>query len=612
MSENLLQVQAASKSFGARQLFDNATFAVNAGEHVGVIGPNGAGKTTLFRMITGEETFDDGSLVRSRRLNIAYLSQHDHWHPEETGNSYLERVSRLPVWELKSRGRVLQLDEEILARPVASLSGGYRMRVKILGLLGQEPNLMLLDEPTNYLDLETTLVLERFLQGYDGAFLLISHDREFLLRTTDHILEVEGGEVTKYNGNIDDYFEQKELLRSQLAARASAQADKRKEILDFVARFGAKATKAKQAQSRLKQLAKMETIELKPVYTGTTIRIPAPAKTGKLILTVEDASFGYGEKTVLRGVNLRVERGDHVAVVGLNGAGKSTLLKGITGTMAPQAGAFSLGLGVSMAFFAQHVVEALDSSDTVLRSLEKAAHPDVKPQEILDLAGSLLFSGDAVKKSISVLSGGERSRVALGRVLLQKAPCLVLDEPTNHLDFQTVEALTQALNAYEGTVITVSHDRGFVKRVGSKMLEVANGNVRLYPGTYEEYVWSLQREMGSEESAPAKKALPAQSAGVASAPTGEKAPNWKEEKKKVEKEIRYNEKLLADCEREMARLQKANDDLNAKLTAAAAPDMQAVREMAANGEKLQSMEATWLELAEEKERLAKALAQFTA
>ncbi|RYZ98329.1 MAG: ABC-F family ATP-binding cassette domain-containing protein, partial [Proteobacteria bacterium] len=472
MAENLLQLHDGSKSFGPRLLFSKAGFSINAGEHVGVIGPNGAGKSTLFRILTGEDHLDTGSLTKARKLSLGYLSQHDHWEPEETGNSYLERVTQIPIWELKSQGRVLQVTEELLDKKVMSLSGGYRMRIKLMGLLGQAPNLMLLDEPTNYLDLETTLLLEQFLQAYEGAFLLISHDREFLRRTTDHILEVEGGEMTKYNGNIDDYFEQKELLRNQLETRAASLADKRKEVLDFVARFGASATKARQAQSRLKSLGRMETIELKPLPVSSTIRIPPPSKTGKLAVSVENANFGYPERTVLKSVSLQIQRGDHVAVVGLNGAGKSTLLKGISGTLAPLTGKFEFGFGMKIAFFAQHVIEALNADDTVIGSLEKAAHPDVKHQEILDLAGSLLFSGDDSRKLVSVLSGGEKSRVALGRVLLQKAPCLVLDEPTNHLDFQTVEALTQALRAYEGTVIVVSHDRSFIRRVGTKILEV--------------------------------------------------------------------------------------------------------------------------------------------
>ena len=608
MSENLLQLQEGSKSFGARLLFSRASFSVNEGEHVGVIGPNGAGKSTLFRILTGEESLDDGQLVRSRRLSLGYLSQHDHWEPEETGNSFLERVTRIPIWDLKSQGRVLQLNEELLEKRVLSLSGGYRMRIKLLGLLGQAPNLMLLDEPTNYLDLETTLVLERFLQGYEGAFLLISHDREFLRRTTDHILEVEGGEMTKYNGNIDDYFDQKALLRSQLESRAASLAEKRKDVLDFVARFGATASKAKQAQSRLKSLAKMETIELKPLPVSTTIRIPAPAKTGKLAMSVESASFGYPEKTVLRNVSLQVQRGDHVAVVGLNGAGKSTLLKGITGTLAPLSGKFEFGLGVKVAFFAQHVVEALSPHDTVLSSLEKAAHPDVKPQEVLDLAGSLLFSGDAVRKSVSVLSGGEKSRVALGRVLLQKAPCLVLDEPTNHLDFQTVEALTQALRAYEGTVITVSHDRGFVSRVGTKILEVSQGQVRLYPGTYDEYVWSLQQELGREEGSASPAPKKAAASGDAPA---ERAPNWKEAKKQLEKEFRACEKKIAASEQEMAKLQQEIDEINRRLVEDPSPSMELVQKMSANGARLQELEELWLELAEEKERWAKSIEEMT-
>ncbi|MGZ3713608.1 MAG: ABC-F family ATP-binding cassette domain-containing protein, partial [Bdellovibrionota bacterium] len=499
MSENLLQLQGAAKSYGSRFLFENATFSVNAGEHIGVIGPNGAGKTTMFKILAGQEEMDHGQLIRAKKLSMGYLSQHDKWEPEETGNSFLERVTEIPIWELKAKGRELLVTEELLERKIVSLSGGYRMRIKLLGLLGTDPNLMLLDEPTNYLDLETTLLLERFLQGYEGAFLLISHDREFLRRTTDHILEVEGGDMTKYNGNIDDYFEQKELLRTQLESSAAGQAKKKEAIMDFVNRFGAKATKAKQAQSRLKSLAKMEVIEVKPVPNATTINIPPPAKTGKAILSVENARFGYGEKVILSDVTLTVMKGDHVAVVGLNGAGKSTLLKGISGTLPPLTGKFEFGLGVNIAFFAQHVIEALDAGDTVYRSLEKAAHKEVKPQEILNLAGTLLFSGDDVKKPISVLSGGEKSRVALGRVLLQKAPCLVLDEPTNHLDFQTVEALTNALKAYEGTVIVVSHDRGFIRRVGTKILEVANGKVRLYPGTYEEYVWSVQQGLAGEQ-----------------------------------------------------------------------------------------------------------------
>jgi ATP-binding cassette subfamily F protein 3 len=612
MSDNLLQLQGGAKGYGSRNLFRDATFAVNQGEHVGVIGPNGAGKTTLFKILNADEELDEGQLIRSRGLRLGYLSQHDQWNEGETGNSFLERVSRMPVWDLKNLGRTLQVSEETLAKPVLSLSGGYRMRIKLLGLLGAEPNLMLLDEPTNYLDLETTLLLERFLQGYDGAFLLISHDREFLRRTTDHILEVEGGDMTKYNGNIDDYFEQKELLRAQLSAAADAQSKKKKDILDFVARFGAKATKAKQAQSRLKLLDKMEDIEVKPLPVASTIRIPPPAKTGKVVLSVKGGSFGYGERTVIRNVNMDIVRGDHVAVVGLNGVGKSTLLKGISGTLKPMTGTAELGLGVEIAFFAQHVIEALDPRHTVLQSLEAAAHREILPQQILDLAGSLLFSGDDVRKPVSVLSGGEKSRVALGRVLLRKAPCLVLDEPTNHLDFATVEALTNALRAYEGTVIVVSHDRGFIKRVGTKILEVSSGEVRLFPGTYEEYVWSVQQDLARIDGPSASSAKGnAASAGAGASSGAEAKPeNWKEKKKKLDKELRSVEKKLSECEAEMQRLQKELDELNARLSSAATPSMEDVNKLSANGSRLAELEALWLTLAEEKEVWAKAVAEM--
>jgi ATP-binding cassette subfamily F protein 3 len=593
MAENLLQFQNGLKSFGARVLFQDVNFSINAGEHVGVIGPNGAGKTTLFSILRGAEEFDSGQIVKSKQLRMAYLSQHDQWREGQTGNEYLAEHSRIPLWELKPKGQGLQLDEEILARPIASLSGGYRMRIKLLALLGAEPNLLLLDEPTNYLDLETTLLLEQFLQDFSGGFLLISHDREFLRRTTDHTLEVEGGEVTKYNGNIDDYFEQKQLMREQLQSQAASQSEKRKAILDFVARFGASATKARQAQSRLKTLAKMETIELKPLPISSVIRIPPPIKSPRVVFSIQDANFGYDERVVLRKVALTVERGDHLAVVGRNGAGKSTLLKALAGILPPLAGATEKGIGVELGLFAQHVIESLDLADTVYGSLEKAAHREVLPQQILDMAGSLLFSGDDVRKRVGVLSGGEKSRVALGKILLKKCSCLILDEPTNHLDFQTVEALTNALNQYEGTVIVVSHDRGFIRRVGKKILEVNHGAVRLYPGSYEEYVWSLQKEILQ----PAVETRGAQSSRESVTPKE----NWKELKKGYEKELRQWEKKILQIEDKMSSEQKELEELNQKISDGMIPSKEDVERLANLGRSLQSAEEAWLEAQSEKE-----------
>jgi ATP-binding cassette subfamily F protein 3 len=596
--KNLFQMNDGHKAYGPQRLFDLATFAINEGEHVGVIGPNGAGKSTLFKILIGQEELDSGVMIRSQELRVGYLSQHDEWEPEETGNSYLEKICRIPSWMAKAQGRDLQVSEEILELPILSLSGGYRMRIKMLGLLGMDPNLMLLDEPTNYLDLETTLLLERFLQNYEGAFLLISHDREVLRRTTDHILEVEAGEIVKFSGNIDDYFEQKEMLRSQLEARAQNQALKRKAVMDFVNRFGAKATKAKQAQSRLKSLDKMEVIEFKAAPVTATIRIPQPHHVGKTILSLKQARFGYGARTVLAEVNLEIRRGDHVAVVGLNGAGKSTLLKGIAGTLAPLSGERQLGFQVEMAIFNQHVIEVLDPEHTVYESLAEACALDIKDQDIRDMAGSLLFSSESISKKIKVLSGGEKSRVSLGRILLQRVPCLLLDEPTNHLDFQTVEALTQALNKYEGTLIVVSHDRGFIRRVGTKILEVNQGQVYLYPGTYDEYVWSLQQKLKDPnfQNQTLQMKKPAKSS----------EPVPKVNSKERAKELKSIERKIEQCLQTIENLEKENRVLNENIAMGQSPGQtlqELTAKMSENSIQIQKLETDWLEMVSQRESL---------
>lgn len=607
--ENLIQLQKGSKAFGSRLLFDEASFAINEGEHVGVIGPNGAGKTTLFKVLCELETLDTGKLVRSRNLRLGYLAQHDTWEDGETVEAFIERGATLPVWELKSIGRGLGLDETHFETPIASLSGGYRMRAKLLRLIGTEPNLMLLDEPTNYLDLETLLVLEKFLQGFQGALLVISHDREFLRRTTDHILEVEAGDVVKYNGNIDDYFEQKTMIRAQLEARALSNEEKKKQVLDFVARFGAKASKASQAQARLKSLDRMEKIEVKPVPVTARIRIPAPSRVGKLLLTIDSASFGYGEKTILSNVDLRMNGGDHLAVVGLNGAGKSTLLKALAGKLPPKSGKIEYGYETTLAFFNQFVAEDLDPNDTVIGAMKRKAHKDVLPQEILDLAGSLLFSGDDSKKAIRVLSGGERSRVALGQVLLQKASCLVLDEPTNHLDFQTVEALTQALSSFSGALVVVSHDRGFVGRIGTKMLEIAHGKANLYPGTYDEYVWSMEKG--------AFRSLQKEGSGKTSAPSREVEDSfgnrsdgalYREQRKTLDKRLRQLDSLIITLDKKMVKCNDSIVLLNEKLLSGSEDSAATIKEMGIAQKQLNHAEETWVTSVEEKERITQELA----
>lgn len=501
MSNNLLQLQNGYKQYGSKILFEDASLAINGDEHVGIIGPNGAGKSTLFKILLGLEELDSGVIVKARNTKVAYLSQQDHWDESETGQSYLEKNCSMPMWQLEQIAPSLGLNLDYFSKRMLSLSGGYRMRFKILGLVGQEPDLMLLDEPTNYLDLETTLVLERFLQSYEKAFLLISHDREFLKRTTDVTVEVESREITKYPGNIDDYFEQKALLRSQLEAQAQSQADKRKTVLDFVARFGAKATKAKQAQSRLKSLDRMETIELKEIPTRATIRIPEPDRVGKTMVTLKGGAFGYDGRAIVASEDLYLGRAERLAVVGFNGAGKSTLLKGLAGSLAPIKGTLTLGYEVKVGYFAQHVAEALDPEQTVYEALNNDYGTSITPQMIKDLAGSLLFSGDDIRKKIKVLSGGEKARVALGQILLMRAGVLILDEPTNHLDFDTVEALVKALAKFEGVVVFVSHDRGFVSRLSTKLLSVervsdqAPSRAIVYLKSYDEYLFETSQKI---------------------------------------------------------------------------------------------------------------------
>lgn len=623
MADVLLQVHNGTKAFGSRTLFERASFAVNEGEHIGVIGPNGAGKTTLFRCLTLQDQLDSGQIIRSHSLRLGYLAQEEFLEPGLTVSQYWENICQMPLWDLKRLGQKMGLTDSHLSSPISALSGGYRMRCKLIGLIGQQPNLLLLDEPTNYLDLESLLVLEEFLQTFDGAFLLISHDREFLRRTTDHTLEVEAGDFTKFNGHIDDYFEQKALLREQLSKQALSQDAKRKTILQFAARFGAKATKARQVQSRLKRLDKMDSIELKPILVGASIPIAPPLRTGKIVLSAEDLCIGYGDRTILSGIELSLERADHVGIVGVNGAGKTSLLKVLAGVMAPLRGALKSGHGVTAGYYAQHVAEELNPTDTVYEALMRKAHPDILPQQARDLAGALLFSGADIEKPTKILSGGEKARVALGQILLKRSPLLILDEPTNHLDFHTVEALTQALQAYEGAVVIVSHDRSFIKRLAKKIIEIKDGKALLYPGTYDEYVWSQRQGILSLSSHPSKPTMDPGLADKASSnkpysakPRTELSTDHsskpKEQKKLLEKEISAFEKEISLLQRKISSDEKRCLELTESLHTSSGPEAQTkMIELSDLGAQMSSLEEKWFsligQLEQAKENLSKLL-----
>ncbi len=561
---NLLQLYGATKQYGAKILFNNAGFSINQGEHVGVIGPNGAGKTTLFKIIVGHETLDSGEITKLNGLRIGYLEQESEWSLTETAEQYLQNNCLKPIWDLKQIGLGLGLTEDHFQKKLSDLSGGYRMRMKLLYLIGLEPDLMLLDEPTNFLDLESILTLEKFLQDYNQAFLLISHDREFLRRTTEYTLEVESEEITKFPGHIDDYFEQKAELQKVLVAQAANLDAKRKHMQDFVDRFKAKATKARQAQSRMKQLDKMEKIEIKALPTRARINLPVPIQTGKEVLTIENGSLGYGpDHVILKNVNLRIEKNQRLGIVGFNGAGKSTLLKSIADRIDLISGTKKLGYNVSLSYFAQHLTEDLNAEDTVLDSLQKKAYKDSTAQEILNIAGSLLFSGDSIYKKVKVLSGGEKTRVALGQILLQKHPLLLMDEPTNHLDFDTVNALAEALSEFQGTLIVVSHDRSFISRVSNKILEIRNGSVELFPSSYDDYLWSLEKGALKERYAEADSMENKIKSTVTT--TSEKKFNYKEETKRINSEIKELERKILKTEEILFSLNTKIEDFNTQL-----------------------------------------------
>ena len=487
----LLQLNNIHKSYGSRVLFDdaNATFAMN--QKIGVIGRNGSGKSTLCKIITGHEEADGGQIVPSGDLRLSYLEQHDAFTLEETALEFLLRYTHKESWQCAKIAWRFQLSNELLSRTIGSLPGGYRTRVKLAAMLLAEPNFLVLDEPTNYLDLKTLILVENFLQDYDGGFLLVSHDRELLKRTCEQTLEVENGALTLYPGTVQEYLVFKEERKEQAQNFNKNVQAKREQLQEFVDRFRAKASKASQARSKMKQILRLKTIETGHSLGNVHIRIPAVAARNGIALRCEDLTIGYTEKLVAKDIHLEINRGAHVAVLGDNGQGKTTFLRTIAADLLSKAGAFRWGHGQKIGYYAQHVFSSLDAPSDVVTYLTAKAAQEVTTQEILNLAGSFLFRGDDVRKKISVLSGGERARLVLAGLLLMKCNALLLDEPTNHLDFETVEALGKALKDFAGTLFFISHDRTFVNLVATEILEVNNGAVLRYPGNYEDYVWHM-------------------------------------------------------------------------------------------------------------------------
>ncbi|HSA64539.1 MAG TPA: ABC-F family ATP-binding cassette domain-containing protein [Nitrospira sp.] len=491
----MLQIESLHKQFSTKVLFDGASAHLRPHTRVGLVGPNGAGKTTLFRMILGEESPDTGTIRKRPRLHIGYL-------PQEletiTGKTALDAAHRdeYPEHEAKRILSGLGFSEADFSRPVEKLSGGYRMRVALAHLLLSNPDVLMLDEPTNHLDKPTQRWFEDFLLNSKLTLLVISHDTAFLDRIATHIWEIRDRTIQEFRGNYTKFRELRAARDAQLHAAANRQAKEVARVQQFVDRFRYQANKARQVQSRIKQLEKVKLIELQRDAKRVKFKFPLPSTSGRHVLELQGVSKRYGEKVVYTSLDFSVERGQRVALVGENGAGKSTLLKMLAGVLPPDNGSRTVGHGVSLHYFAQHQAETLNPEHTILESLGEVSST-AETNFLRGLAGAFLFSGQDQKKPIKALSGGERNRVALARMLVEPANTLLLDEPTNHLDPASVDVLTDAMVDFPGTIIFISHDPTFLTRIATRVVEIEDGNARNFFGDYEYYLWKKAQEFES-------------------------------------------------------------------------------------------------------------------
>lgn len=595
----LLQLNSLHKSYGAHVILEDATASFLENQKIGVIGRNGAGKSTLCKIITGQEEADAGALIRSADLRLSYLEQHDPYKLDETVIAFLMRYTGKEEWQCGKVAGRFQLQNDLLLALIGSLSGGYRTRVKLASMLLAEPNFLILDEPTNYLDLKTLILLEEFLQDYNGGFLIVSHDREFLKKTCQHTLEIENGGCTLYPGGVAEYLIFKEEQKEQAMSYNKNIEVKQKQLQEFVDRFRAKASKASQAKSKMKQIEKLKKIEVDHPLSNVHIRIPAVEKKNGIALLCEDLAIGYPDKLVAQKIHMEIHQGAHVAVLGDNGQGKTTFLRTLAEDLASKAGKFRWGYGLKVGYYAQHVFTALDPDADVYTHLSNVSAPEVTRQEILNLAGSFLFKGEDVKKKASVLSGGERARLCLAGLLLAKNQVLLFDEPTNHLDFETVEALGRALKNFHGTLFFVSHDRTFVNLVATEIVEVNNGSVRRYPGSYEDYVYhlesTLREELGRTDSA-----------NTSEAKSSVKPKSDYHLKKESESEKRKLASRIKKVDAELAAYKKEHEAIHQDFMNDSMSWSQARHERYEElAKQIASREHLWLELTEQLEALSK-------
>ncbi len=552
----MLQIESVSKHYSTKVLLTGASAHLRPNSRVGLVGPNGAGKTTLFRMILGEELPDKGTIRKRPRLRIGYL-------PQEletiTGKTVLDAAHRdeYPEHEAKRILMGLGFAEVDFERLVEKLSGGYRMRVALAHLLLSNPDVLMLDEPTNHLDKPTQRWFEQFLLDSNMTLLIISHDTAFLDRVVTHIWELRHHKIEEYRGNYSSFQDLRAERDAQLQASANRQSKEVARVQKFVDRFRYQANKASQVQSRIKQLEKVKMIEIQRDPKRVKFRFPLPAASGRQVLELTGVAKRYGEKIVYDTLDFSVERGQRIALVGENGAGKSTLLKMLAGVLPPDKGERTVGHGVTLHYFAQHQAETLNPEHTVLESLEEVTR-HAEMNFLRGIAGAFLFSGQDQKKPIKALSGGERNRVALARMLVEPANTLLLDEPTNHLDPASVDVLTDAMVQFPGTIVFISHDPTFLARIATRVVEIEEGRARNFIGDYEYYLWKKAQEFESikesreeleeqtrDRSAGPTRAMAHQTHGKA--PAGDRRDLTKTQAR-LEKQVTKAEADIADSE----------------------------------------------------------------
>jgi ATP-binding cassette, subfamily F, member 3 len=606
----MIQLSELTKSFGDRVLLDHVTWQISDGDRVGLCGPNGAGKTTLLKMLAGMDEPDDGEIITPAALTIGYLPQDGLSHAGRTvfeeassafqplldGKAEMHEIEHrlgddsVPPAEhdamlarysdLQDRFRLadgysmdlriatvlrgLGFDQADLDRPTETFSGGWQMRIALAKLLLGRPNLLLLDEPTNHLDLDARNWLEGYLGEYPYAVILVSHDRYFLDSVVTRITDLNLRKLTDYVGNYSKYVEQRDAMLERLRTAKREQDEEVARVKMFVDRFRYQATKAAQVQSRIKMLDKVVPIEVPPERKRIHFKFPACAKSGRTVLEMQHVRKAYGDLTVFGDLNLHIERGDRIALVGPNGAGKSTLMRMLSGEEAPDAGTRTLGHQVVLEYFAQDEATRLDPSLTVYETLQAGSPTDMVPM-IRNILGGFLFSGDDVYKKVSVLSGGERTRLAVARMLLRPSNTLLMDEPTNHLDLESKDVLLEALEDYGGTLIMVSHDRYFVEKLATKIIEIGHGQALVYPGTYGEFLWHKQRPqepVAAKSHLPTPKSLRAQSpTSKAQSPKSAQSPTPKvpgptrDERKRVDAERRKSQRAREALQARIAALE---------------------------------------------------------